>query len=141
MPRVMENIDRIARKIGRGVLFLEFHPKYDPEKDGFDKMFEQFDYKNCDARKKVMKWFGENNVRHEECFNIGHEGILSQPYNGEVFIDVPFDKNDPDYLKVEQFLENPDGSMKREGVRFYYLSLEVAMQNKHLDDPAYWEDF
>jgi hypothetical protein len=35
------------------------------------------------------------------------------------------------------FLETPDGKMKIEGAEFRYWPLEVAMKNKHHDEPGY----
>jgi hypothetical protein len=141
MPQVVEHIDRIARQRKQAVLFLEFHPYYDPKSHDFDKYFEPFDYKHCEVRDEIIGWFKKNGIKYESCFSIRHDWCLCEPYNGQLFIDVPYDKNDPDYIKLETYLENPDGTVKFEDVRFYVLSYEVALQNKHHDDPEYWDNF
>ncbi|MFL9913987.1 hypothetical protein PQR75_00980 [Paraburkholderia fungorum] len=60
-------------------------------------------------------------------------------YAGEVFIDVPFDAVEPQYQKVQAFLEHPDGSMRFDDVKFYVVPLQDAMKNAHHDEPGFWE--
>ena len=54
-------------------------------------------------------------------------------------MDVPFDDNDPVYVLVRDYLENPDGSMRFETVVLCYLPLAIAMENAHHDEPGFWE--
>ena len=61
------------------------------------------------------------------------------PYLGNIYIDVAFDENDPQYQLVRKYLENPDGTPRNKRVRFYYLPLEHAMKNAHHDEPGFWE--
>ena len=141
MPMLLENIDKIARNKGRGVLFLEFHPEYHPEEDDFVKKFDSFNYESCEVRKVILKWFEENQINIKPCFNTRSDGLIHQPYMGELYIDLPYDESNSEYMKVQNYLENPDGSLKFEGIRFLHLPLEVAMQNKHHDESGYWDDF
>jgi hypothetical protein len=60
-------------------------------------------------------------------------------YAGQVFIDVPFDEANPQYQKVQAFLEHPDGTMRFDDVKFYVVPLEDAMKNSHHDEPGFWE--
>ena len=68
------------------------------------------------------------------------KGIIQQPYLGNLFLDVSFDKNDPLYIKLEKHLENRDGSPKIPGVQFFYCPLDVAMQNSHYDSPDFFHE-
>ena len=141
MPRIVEHIDKIARDTGRDVLFLEFHPLL-KEGEGFFPS-EMFDYKNCKERKQVIKWLEENNIKFTPCFNMAERGgvLIDGAYQGELYVDILFDENDPEYMKVNSYFENPDGSMKIKDVRFMSLSLEIAMRYKHHDEPGFWDDF
>jgi hypothetical protein len=40
---------------------------------------------------------------------------------------------------LHEYLEYPDGSMRFPTVRFYFLTLEIAMQNAHHDEPGFWD--
>ena len=140
MPQIVEHIDKIARDIGRGVLFLEFHPEYNPEEDDFTKRFKIFDYENCEERKQVLKWFEENNIKITPCFNTRSDGCFNQAYQGELYIDLPYDESNSKYMKVNSYFENPDDGMKIKDVRFMNLSLEIAMRYKHHDEPGFWDD-
>jgi hypothetical protein len=59
---------------------------------------------------------------------------------GHLYIDVPYDQSNETYIKIEKYLENPDGSMHFNGVKFAYLPLELAMENSEQDDPGFWDD-
>lgn len=56
-----------------------------------------------------------------------------------IYIDVPFDENDPQYQQVQAYMEHADGSMRFPTVKFWYLPLEKAMENAHHDEPGFWE--
>ena len=140
MPQIVEHIDKIARDIGRDVLFLEFHP-LPKEGEGFFPS-ELFDYKNCKERKQVIKWLEENNIKFTPCFNMAERGgvLIYGAYQGGLYVDLPYDESNSEYMNVQNYLENPDGSMKIKGVRFMSLSLEIAMRYKHHDEPGFWAD-
>jgi hypothetical protein len=67
------------------------------------------------------------------------DGSLFIGYLGYIYIDLPFDTSNAEYQKLADSLETPNGKMKIEGAEFRYLPLEVAMKNKHYDEPGYWE--
>ena len=142
MPQGIKNIDKISREKGRDVLFLEFHPKLNPEAEG-ERAFELFDYENNEIRKTIIKWFEENNIGFMKCAGMTVQGgaIVMECYNGQLYIDVPFDDNDPNYIKVRDFLEYPDGTVKFEGLKFYNVPYILAMKLSYTDDPDFWDDF
>jgi hypothetical protein len=78
----------------------------------------------------------KNGIGWSLCAGFADENSIPA-YTGEIYIDVPFDENDPVYKKVNAFLEHDDGTPKFEGTRFLYLSLEIAMRNKHHDEPGF----
>ena len=128
MPYLIENIDKIAREKGRDVLFVRFDKKH----------FSPFDYEDIPARKELIQWFEEKKITVFPCGDVASEHLY-QSYQGQLYIDVPFDETDPDYAKVCGYLENPDGTPRIPGVLFCALKYETAMKNKHHDDPGFWE--
>ena len=128
MPQILKHIDKIAREKQRDVLFIDFDRE----------MYPSYDYKNYEERKKLLQWLDKNNIPYEECGHMASE-YEWESYRGQLYIDIPFDKNNEEYKNLNELLENPDGSMKIPGVNFWYLPLKVAMKNKHHDEPGFWD--
>ena len=128
MPYLIENIDKIARDKGRDVLFVRFDKK----------LFEGFDYEDIPVRKRLIQWFEENKITAFPCGDVASEHLLPS-YQGQLYIDVPFDETDPDYVKISGYLENPDGTPRIPGVLFCCLKYALAMKNRHHDAPGFWE--
>lgn len=61
------------------------------------------------------------------------------PFEGQIYLEVPFDENDPQYQIVRDYLENPDGTMHLKSVWWWYVPLERAMENARHDEPGFWE--
>lgn len=135
MPMLIEHIDAIARQKGRDVLFLDF-----PVETG-DDPFEAFevDWENIPIRQQVIAWLDQNQIGWSHCGHFADENMMGGGYFGRIYIDVPFDTNDPIYQKLSDYLETPEGKMKLAGVKFCYLPLEKAMENAHHDEPGFWE--
>ncbi|MVW64204.1 hypothetical protein GPY61_30170 [Massilia sp. NEAU-DD11] len=131
MPRHIEHIDAIARKKGRAVLYLEFHPK--PFKEWRD-----YRYEDDPTRAAVLAWLDAQGVPWVECGPFANPNLMA-PYLGQVYLDVPYDDTLPEYRTLCDYLEHPDGSMRHEGVRFYAMPLDHAMKNAEHDDPGFWE--
>lgn len=135
MPQLIEHIDAIARRLGRDVLFVSF-PACDPF---------QFDSKTADwethaPRRQVVEWLDTNGIAWQPCARIADENAMVG-YSGDIHIDVPSDPDDPVYQKLSAFLEKPDGTPAIEGVIFYLLPLDVAMKNRHHDEPGFWDQW
>ena len=135
MPMILEHIDAIARKKGRDVLFLDFPQK--KSDDEFD-LFVNADWDNLPVRLQVIAWLDKNQIEWSECGPFANENIMCG-YRGRIYIDVPFDTDNPVFQKLSSYLETPDGVMKIDGVVFCYLPLDVAMENAHHDEPGFWE--
>lgn len=131
MPRHIEYIDAIARKKGRDVLYLEFHPK--PFKE-----WRNYQYEDDATRAAVLAWFDAHEVPWSECGPFANPNLMA-PYLGQVYIDVPYDDTLPEYRALCTYLEHPDGSIRHAGVRFYLMSLDHAMDNAAHDEPGFWE--
>ena len=129
MPQLLEHIDAIGRRLQRDVLYLAFVRADPPNYE---------DYEQIESRRRILQWFDSESVGWCECGPYASETLM-RSYAGEVFIDVPFDEGDAQYQKVQAFLENPDGTMRFEDVKFYVVPLEHAMKNAHHDEPGFWE--
>ena len=138
MPMLIKHIDEIAREKQRDVLYIKFVPENCTIDDGIDTWLDH-EYRNQPRRAEVLSWFDTHNIPWQMCGLVANENIIECPYFGDVYIDIPFDENDPQYLIVRNYLENTDGTMRDEQVYFCYLPLERAMKNAHHDEPGFWE--
>ena len=75
-------------------------------------MFEDnFDYEQCNKRKRFIEWLGENQIKFEECFGFA-PGAMFIPYLGQIDLDVPYEESTVQYQLLSRYLENPDSSPK-----------------------------
>jgi len=128
MPYLIQHIDAIARQKQRDVLLITF----DEGEDGIP------DFEHVPQRTALIAWLDQQGISWRECGPVADPCCL-RSYQGELYIDVPMDQNDPQYRLLCEHLEHPDGSMRIDGVRFCYLPLEVAMRNAHHDEPGFWD--
>jgi len=138
MPLLIKHIDQIAREKNRSVVFVSFEGAENislnmPAPNHFYARFE-----DDPNRKELIKWLNENSITWEPCAHFASEGGWSS-YSGNIYIDVPWDETDEQFLKVQKCLENADGTMKNPLVKFWGITLDQAMQNAHHDEPGFWE--
>lgn len=131
MPALIEHIDAIARKKGRAVLYLEFHPQ--PYRE-----WRAYRFEDEPTRAEVLAWLDAHGVAWAPCGPIADPAMLP-PWLGQVWLDVPYDESLPAYCALRDYLEHPDGTMRHAGVRFYAMPLDLAMQNAAHDEPGFWE--
>ena len=125
--RILSYIDQIACEKGRDVLYVIFNEDECPNND-------------CTKlREKIRKWFAENNNRVEECFPAPNDFIMLEGSNTVLYLDIPYDENSPEFIKINNYLEYPNGSSRFAGVQFILLRLEETMKNKHHDEPGFGE--
>lgn len=143
MPFLLKHIDAIAREKMRGVLFVTFAPTTSDEANGDDDLHvfpPSLDWEHLDARKMVIAWLENNCIPWQPCGEFSNPELMIC-YQGQIYIDLPYDRSLTGYKKLERFLENPDGTMRYAGVGFYHLPLDVAMRNRDHDAPGYWESW
>lgn len=131
MPRLIEHIDAIARKKGRTVLYLEFHPQPFGE-------WKNYRFEDDPMRMSVLAWMDAHGVAWQECGPFADLRVMA-PYLGQVYLDVPYDESLPEYQSLRDYLEHPDGTMRHFSVRFYAMPLDYAMHNAEHDAPGFWE--
>ena len=96
-------------------------------------------YHDDPYRAALLQWLDEQGIGWEKCGPFVTV-FFSFGYLGDIYIDVPYDEDNPRYQLVRDHIENPDGTMSdQEHVRWYYLPLEHAMKNAHQDEPGYWD--
>lgn len=130
MPQLIEHIDAIARRKNRDVLSIQFHPNSPGSLS--------YRHENDPERRRVIDWLNAHGIEWQPCGDVASEGRMMH-YLGEIYIDVPFDPEDPEFRKLRDYLENPDGTMRNPRVTFMCLPLRAAMKNAHHDKPGFWE--
>lgn len=128
MPQQITHIDKICREKQRDVLYLTFDRQ----------VFPSPEWCSWQTRKDIIYWLDQNHIGHSPCGEVASEHIFSS-YRGQIYIDIPYDENDAEFMKLSNYLEHPDGSCKIEGVIFCCLSVQHAMRNQHHDEPVFWE--
>ena len=129
MAIIVEHIDKIAREKQRDVLFVAFE----------GEKFKHRRYQTYKERDEFIEYLQNNYINYDVCDYAARDDVWWDGYRGQLYIDVPFDKENEQYRLLERYLENEDGTPKMEGGMFYYLPLEIAMKNAHHDEPGYWE--
>jgi hypothetical protein len=136
MPYLIEHIDAIARQKQRDVLFVEFFPQAPGDDEDYFFSFLRYDPDEDNKRQALLNWLDEHNIGWFPCAPIADDCGFEQ-YRGQVYIDLPMDESDPTYCKLRDHLEQPDGSMRDEHIRFCVLRLEDALNNDQDDDPEF----
>lgn len=131
MPMLIEHIDAIARQKKRDVLFVQFH-RYDDTM----KRVQENDWETI--RQGIIDWLEANGYAWQPCGHVASIG-LTMSYQGQIYIDVPFDQNLPEYQKLASFLENPEGTMRIPGATFCCHRYASALKNAAHDEPGFWE--
>jgi len=86
----------------------------------------------------VTEWLDSKGIGWYPCGEFANVNGWER-YQGQIYVDIPYDENLPLYKELEAYLENPDGTMRYSEVGFYYLPLEMAMKNAEHDEPGFWE--
>ena len=121
MVALLYHIDEIARRIKRDVLWVAFEYS---ERGSLEKMPRRL----RQHRSKIITWLSKRNIRYQECYGV-FDGALEEPYRGDVFVDLPLDNSNADFVALEEMLETAGGSSKIEGIVLYALPLKVARKN------------
>lgn len=142
MPLCLQYIDAIAREKQRDVLYVRFKPEEEEADDDdghlpfpFDS---NFDWENFPPRQQVIAWLDAHQISWQPSGDMPVPSCIL-PYLGQIYIDLPYDLDHPQYQQLAELLENPDGSMRIKGADFYLVPLTVAMKNAKHDEPGYWE--
>jgi hypothetical protein len=126
MKGYIRYIDECAISVERDVLFLMFHPE---EQDNFEDYLNagdnKYNYEDDKVRDEVLDKITGMGVKYWPCFcypTITGGGL----WRGEVCIDTPHDPENEMYMKLNEYFENTDGTMKIDSVRFCYYPISAA---------------
>ncbi|QBY55533.1 hypothetical protein [Cupriavidus oxalaticus] len=119
MPQLVEHIDAIARQVGRDVLYLTFF-------EDSAEVSVRADWEENASRKEVVGCLDANGYAWKKCGEIASDDWMVMGYRGSIYIDTAYDREDPVYLKLEHFLENPDGTLRLSKMRFWALSIGLG---------------
>ena len=128
MPVILKHIDKIAREKNRDVIFINFNKE----------VFPSYDHLKYKERNNLLQWLDENNIPYMECGPIADESGW-ESYRGQLYIDLPIDEKNKKYKLLCEHLDGPNSTFKIEGVESWIFPLEVAMKNKHHDEPGFWD--
>jgi len=128
MPMTIEHIDKISRDKKRDVIFINFDRK----------VYPSFDYQEYEERTNLINWLDENNIKYSLCGSIASENGW-ESYRGQLYLDVVIDENNEQYKLICEHMDNPDGTFKIKGVESWIFPLKKALENKHHDEPGFWE--
>lgn len=145
MPRLIRHIDQIAREKNRDVVFASFEQPPKDDKEEREVSFEypapnhfNHDWHTDFNRLHLISWLEERGIAHEDAGEYASENGW-RAYNGNLYIDIPFDEADPQYRTVIEYLENPDGTPRNPLLKLWVLSHKEALKNAHHDEPGFWE--
>lgn len=115
MPQVLKHIDAIAREKNRDVLFIHFE-NYQEDGEGDDPI-----------RQIVLDWLEDHEIAFQPCMGLEQEGFFDV-YSGDIYIDLAVDEDDSNYRELCEYLEDDEGNMLLDGVLFFVLALDVALE-------------
>ena len=139
MPMIIKNIDEIARQKQCDVAFLTFEDLRDAVKKQSQNerslryVFGVVDWINHSSRIQIIRWLSNNDIHWSPCAGLSTSGFITGGYQGQIYLDVPYDANKPEdqqhplFKKCLSFLEDNAGQVKWEGVKFYGLTLNKAI--------------
>lgn len=125
----IEHIDKIARDKQRGALYLEFQAGEEEE---------DFDWRQSSARNEITAWLDHKGIGWEPCGKVCNPNRI-EGYEGAIYIDLALDEDCPKYQALVEFLGDDGGETRFPGVRFIFVTLNLAMKNSHHDAPGFWE--
>lgn len=137
MPELLETIEEIAIRLQRDVLFVAFDPPGRSRTPwGYEledlEWFRSVDWETYQPRSDLMGWLDQHEIAHQDCYPPLGAGWLACPFMGTLYIDLPYDSENPTYLLLEGHLEGPEGKNKIPGVRFllYPFSATITLQEE-----------
>lgn len=140
MPLLIQYIDAIARQKNRDVLFIEFtdEQQFTINDDDAEFSYSSINWRELPIRQEIINWLDGKRIPWTPCGHVADTSIMLS-YQGQIYVDVPYDEGLTEYRQLSAYLENTDGSMRFKNAKFCYLPLDVAMKNSEHDEPRFWE--
>ena len=125
MPQILRHIEFIAQEKQRDVLFIRFGPKRNTGE--LPRSIDKWPASLKAKRKHLVAWLDKNTIGYEDCFPAGTLNCIAFPYDGTLYIDLPFDAAHSAYQSFISKLENADGTPRDTEVVCFYILLEHAL--------------
>lgn len=152
MPQLIDTIDHIARTQQRDVLMLSFYDhalkerldaappdsQFEARQQWMDHRLEAWE--TLPIRQQIIGWLDAKGIAWQPCAPFMPGWVMMGGYMGDIYLDVPYDKDLPLYQELEAYLQYSDERMRFDNVVFLYLPLEQAMKNAAQDEPVYFDD-
>ena len=127
MPQILRNIECIAEEKQRDVLLVCFGQK--PSEWPFLRPpIDKWKASLKSKRKQFVAWLDEHAIGHEDCYPPAAFTCIAFPYDGSLYIDLPFDAANSAYQSFISKLENADGTPRDPEMVCFFMKLEVALQ-------------
>lgn len=130
MPRLVKYTDQKCIEMDRTILFVQFE---------YDMFVDELEEETLYIR-ETLELFDSNDIGYELIGPFSNSGILGG-YFARYYIDVPYETSNVKYKIVEEYLENPDGSMKDSKKLFGYCVVDdckrIYAESKALGDELY----
>ena len=128
MIMLIENIDAVARKINRDVMYIAFaESKWD------ERVFAK-------TREFILAELTKAKINHWYCFPFIKNSVRLGGIPSALYIDLPYEPDSKNVRFLDSLLENKDGTPSYDGVLFALLKLENAQINANQDSSNFWEN-
>ena len=127
---IIRPIDAIARDKKRDVIHLSFEPAA-----GYPRRTQM----RRDSRwLAVTAWLEEHGIEFEPCADLaGEDGFVSGRYGGRLYIDLPMDMNNAQFMDFSMRLRRKEKPLGLPGVVPNVTHLHAALRNAHHDRTPY----
>ena len=118
MPQLIQTIDRIARIQQRDVLFLSFYDRAlkerldnVPKEERFDAQQQWRDHRSeawatLPIRQQIIDWLDAKGIAWQPCAQFAPGWVIMEGYVGDIYLDVPYDKDLPLYQELEAYFDH-----------------------------------
>lgn len=126
---LLKTVDEISLDLNADVLYVTI--LVDGYKSKIGKRFSEEEIFEHNNRNKFMHWLVMKGIGFEECiFRNLHD--ISKPYQGELYLDVPYDESNHRFKKVAQYLETVSSA---DEIRLHLFKREWADEYNNFDNP------
>ena len=124
--RPIDCINAIARQKQHNVMFLRFHlQRYDDYP--LDKQVE-YNFQKDHVRQLVINLLDASGIAWSPCTECRDN--VPEPYQGQIYLDVPCNKNNQQYQKVLHYFRKENGKMRIPTVQHCYRILNPSERKR-----------
>ncbi len=128
MPRRIETIDAIARRLGRDVIFLDIRNSQ---------------VRTVQSRPEIAEataWLNAQGIGWTDCLGFAPGMLLIEGGPRAIYIETPFAPGSATLTKLEARFETPDGHPRHPDLILTLLPLQDTLINAEQDAPEFWDN-